>query len=72
MCQHVSKSTTTHSHTLVSTTAVSTAITVATISTYVVAGVVALFGASDAIETFSGGINPIRDYVMGGNQTAYK
>ena len=54
-----------------STTAVSTAITVATISTYVVAGVVALFGASDAVEAFSGGINPIRDYVMGGNQTAY-
>lgn len=54
-----------------STTAVSTAITVATISTYVVAGGVALFGASDAVEAFSGGINPIRDYVMGGNQTAY-
>ena len=54
-----------------STTAVSTAITVATISTYVVAGGVGLFGASDAIEAFSGGINPIRDYVMGGNQTAY-
>ena len=54
-----------------STTAVSTAITVATISTYVVAGGVALFGASDAIEAFSSGINPIRDYVMGGNQTAY-
>ena len=49
-----------------STTAVSTAITVATISTYVVAGGVALFGASDAVEAFSGGINPIRDYVMGG------
>ena len=54
-----------------STTAVSTAITVATISTYVVAGGVALFGASDAVEAFSGDINPIRDYVMGGNQTAY-
>ena len=54
-----------------STTAVSTAITVATISTYVVAGGVALLGASDAVEAFSSGINPIRDYVMGGNQTAY-
>ena len=54
-----------------STTAVSTAITFATISTYVVAGGVALFGASDAVEAFSGGINPIRDYVMGGNQIAY-
>ena len=54
-----------------STTAVSTAITIATVSTYVVAGGVGLFGASDAIEVFSGGVNPIRDYVMGGNQTAY-
>ena len=54
-----------------STTVVSTAITIATISTYVVAGGVALFGVSDAVEAFSGGINPIRDYVMGGNQTAY-
>ncbi len=54
-----------------STTAVSTAITIATISTYVVAGGVGLFGANDAIEAFSGGINPIRDYVMGGNQVVY-
>ena len=30
-----------------------------------------LFGASDDIEAFSGGINPVRDYLMGGNQTAY-
>ena len=54
-----------------STTAVSTAISIATISTYVVAGGVGLCGASDAIEAFSGGINPIRDYMMGGNETAY-
>ena len=54
-----------------STTAVSTAITIATISTYVVAGGVGLLGANDAIEAFSGGINPIRDYVMGGNQATY-
>ena len=54
-----------------STTAVSTAVTIATVSTYIVAGGVGLFGANDAIEVFSGGINPIRDYVMGGNQTAY-
>ena len=55
-----------------SATAVSTAVTVATVSTYVVAGGVGLFGASDAIESFSDGkVNPIRDYVMGGNQSAY-
>ena len=54
-----------------STSAVANVITVATISTYVVTGGVALFGASDAIEVFSGGINPIRDYIMYGNQQAY-
>ena len=54
-----------------STAAVSTAITIGTISTYAVAGGVALLGTSNAIEAFSGGINPVRDYVMGGNQTLY-
>ena len=54
-----------------STTAVSTAVTIATISTYGIAGGVGLFGANDAIEAFSGGFNPIRDCIMGGNQTAY-
>ena len=54
-----------------SSTAVSTVITAATVSTYVVAGGVGLFGASNAMEVLSGGINPIRDYVMGGNQVAY-
>ncbi len=54
-----------------SATTVSTVTTVATVSTYVVATGVGLFGASDAIEAYSGGTNPIRDYVFAGNQTAY-
>lgn len=54
-----------------SATAVSTIATVATIVTYVVAGGVSLFGLSDAVEVWSGGTNPIRDWVIGGNQTAY-
>jgi len=54
-----------------STGAVSTAITATIAATHIVAGGVALFGASDAVEAFSGGCNPIRDYAMGGNQTAY-
>ncbi len=54
-----------------STTAISAVVTFATVSTYAVAGGVALFGLSDAIEVFSEGTNPIRDYIMGGNQTAY-
>ena len=54
-----------------STTAVSTAVTIATASTCFVAFGVGLFGASNAVEVFSGGINPIRDYAMGGNQMAY-
>ena len=54
-----------------SATTVSTVATIATISTYAVATGIGLFGLSDSIEAFSGGFNPIRDCVMGGNQTAY-
>jgi len=53
------------------TTVVSSVVTGATVTTYVVAGGVALFGVSDAIEAFSGGTNPIRDYLLGGNQKTY-
>ena len=54
-----------------STGAIATASTIATVATYGVAGGVALFGASDSIEAASGGTNPIRDYVLGGNQSLY-
>ena len=54
-----------------SSSAVATVTTVATVSTYVVAGGVGLFGVSDSIEAFSGDTNPVRDWIMGGNQLAY-
>ena len=54
-----------------STATVSFISTAATIGTYIVAGGIALFGISDAVEIGTGGYNPIRDDFMGGNQTAY-
>ena len=54
-----------------SSSAVATVTIVATVSTYVVAGGVGLFGVSDSIEAFSGDTNPVRDWIMGGNQLAY-
>lgn len=54
-----------------SVTTVSTIATIATIGTYVIAAGVGLFGLSDTIEIATDGLNPIRDWVMGGSQTAY-
>ena len=54
-----------------SATAVSVTATIATISTYAAASGIALFGISDIIEVGSNGFNPIRDVLMGKNQTAY-
>lgn len=50
---------------------VATVVTVATITTYVVAGGVAIFGVSDLVEVITDDFNPIRDVLMGGNQKAY-
>ncbi len=44
---------------------------IASLATITVGVGIAAFGLSDAIEVWSDGVNPIRDYVMGGNQTAY-
>lgn len=54
-----------------SSTAVATTVSVATTATYVVAAGVAAFAASDVVEVISETCNPIRDWVMGGNQAAY-
>ncbi len=54
-----------------SAAAVSTVATVASIATVAVGVGIAAFGVSDAIEVWSDGVNPIRDWVMGGNQTLY-
>lgn len=50
---------------------VSTVVTIATVSTYVVAGGVAIFGASDLVEVITDDFNPVRDLLMGGSQKAY-
>ncbi len=53
-----------------SSAVISTAMTVGTVGTYVVAGGTGAFGLSDAGEIITGH-NVIRDNIMGGNQEAY-
>ncbi|MBQ8872423.1 MAG: RHS repeat-associated core domain-containing protein [Clostridia bacterium] len=50
---------------------VSTVATVASIATTTVGVGIAAFGVSDAIEVWSGGLNPIRDWVLEGDQNIY-
>lgn len=54
-----------------SSTAVATTVSIATTATYVVATGVAIFSASDLVEVVTETCNPIRDWVMGGNQEVY-
>ncbi len=54
-----------------SSSVVATVVTVATVSTYVVAGGVVILGVSDLVEIITDDFNPIRDVLMGGNQKAY-
>lgn len=55
----------------ISSTAVGTTVSIATTATYVVATGVAIFSASDLVEVVTETCNPIRDWVMGGNQEVY-
>ena len=50
---------------------VTTVSTVASIATTAVAVGITAFGVSDAIEVWSGGVNPIRDWTMAGDQSLY-
>ena len=54
-----------------SASAVSTVCTVAMVTTQVLGVTIGLCGISDAIESFTGGYNPIRDELLGGDNALY-